>query len=247
MKYLKYLISPIFMGILFVVFALAMAVATFLENDFGSPAAYSLVYNSFWFELILLLLAVNLVGQLIVFKLFKKSRITGALFHLAFVVMILGAGITRYFGWEGSMHIREGEEQNICYSTEKYIGYTIKASDGKVLESNLQKYSLTSVTADNYNEKLTINNKEYELVLSKVIPNATEPGTMDSEGMGSRRNAFIFILSDGKESSTISIYDRSSEKVSTGSFNVNGTTIEVSYGSKMTTLPFQIRLIDFVL
>ncbi len=247
MKYLKYLISPIFMGILFVVFALAMAVATFLENDFGSPAAYSLVYNSFWFELILLLLAVNLVGQLIVFKLFKKSRITGALFHLAFVVMILGAGITRYFGWEGSMHIREGEEQNICYSTEKYIGYTIKTSDGRILESNLQKYSLTSVTADNYKENLNINNKEYELVLSKVIPNATEPGTMDSEGMGRGRNAFIFILSDGKESSTISIYDKSSEKVSTGSFNVNGITVEVSYGSKMTSLPFMIRLNDFVL
>ncbi|MBK7133335.1 MAG: c-type cytochrome biogenesis protein CcsB [Bacteroidales bacterium] len=247
MKYLKFLISPIFMGILFVVFALAMAVATFLENDFGSPAAYSMVYNSFWFELILLLLAVNLVGQLIAFKLFKKSRITGALFHLAFVVMIIGAGITRYFGWEGSIHIREGEEQNVCYSTEKYIGYTIKSSDGKVIGSNLQKYSLTSVTADNYNEKLTINNKEYELVLSKVIPNATEPGTMNTDGMGSGKNAFIFILSDGKESSTISIYDRSSEKVSTGSFNVNGTTVEVSYGSKMTTLPFRIRLNDFVL
>ena len=51
------------MGILFVVFAVAMAVATFLENDFGSAAAYSMVYNTKWFELILLLLAVNLVGQ----------------------------------------------------------------------------------------------------------------------------------------------------------------------------------------
>jgi len=247
MKYLKFILSPIFMGILFVVFALSMAVATFLENDFGSPAAYSFVYNSIWFEFILLLLAVNLVGQLIVFKLFKKSRITGALFHLAFVVMIIGAGITRYFGWEGSIHIREGEEQNICYSTEKYIGYTIKTTGGKVLDSNSQKYSLTSVTADNYKEKLTINNKEYELVLSKVIPNATEPGSMNQDGMGSSRNAFIFILTDGKESSTISIYDRSSERISTGSFNINGTIIEVSYGSKMTALPFQIRLNDFVL
>lgn len=235
------------MGILFVVFALSMAVATFLENDFGSPAAYSMVYNSIWFELILLLLAVNLVGQLIAFKLFKKSRITGALFHLAFVVMIIGAGITRYFGWEGSIHIREGEEQNICYSTEKYIGYTVKTSEGKVLDSNSQKYSLTSVTADNYNEKITINNKFYELVLSKVIPNASEPGSMNPEGMGGGKNAFVFILTDGKESSTISIYDRSSEKVSTGSFNVNGTTVEVSYGSKMTSLPFRIRLNDFVL
>jgi cytochrome c-type biogenesis protein CcsB len=247
MKYLKLLISPIFMGVLFVVFALAMAVATFLENDFGSPAAYSIVYNSIWFELILLLLAVNLIGQLIAFKLFKKTRITGALFHLAFVIMIIGAGITRYFGWEGSIHIREGEEQNRCYSIEKYIGYTVKGSDGKVLDSNSQKYSLTSVTADHFKEKLTVNNKEYELVLSKVIPNAAEPGRMNFEEQGERKNAFIFILTDGRESSTISIYDKSSEKISTGSFSVGGTTIEVSYGSKLTMLPFNIRLNDFVL
>ncbi len=38
-------ISPALMGFLFLAFALAMAVATFLENDFGSPAAYSMVYG----------------------------------------------------------------------------------------------------------------------------------------------------------------------------------------------------------
>ena len=66
MKYLKFLFSPVLMGLLFLAFAMSMAVATFLENDFGSPAAYSMVYNTKWFELILLLLAANLIGQLII-------------------------------------------------------------------------------------------------------------------------------------------------------------------------------------
>jgi hypothetical protein len=96
MKYLRFLFSPLFMGVLFVVFAVAMAVATFLENDYGSAAAYGIVYNTRWFELILLLLAVNLAGQLVIFKLFRKSRLTGALFHLAFIVMLAGAAITLY-------------------------------------------------------------------------------------------------------------------------------------------------------
>ena len=117
-------------------FAVAMAVATFLENDFGSPAAYSMVYDTRWFELILLLLAVNLVGQLIVFKLFRKDKLPVALFHLAFILMIIGAGITRYFGWEGSIHIREGEEQNVCFSNEKYIGYSVKDNNGKLLSAS---------------------------------------------------------------------------------------------------------------
>ncbi len=174
MKYIKFLISPVFMGVLFVIFAVAMAVATFIENDFGSPAAYSMVYNTHWFELILLLLAVNLVGQLIIFKLFRKTRITGAIFHLSFIIMIIGAGITRYFGWEGTMYIREGEEQKVCYSNEKYIGYSVTDNSGNVLSSYSEKYSMTSVSADNFKKKIKINNKDYELVLSKIIPNASE-------------------------------------------------------------------------
>jgi hypothetical protein len=106
MKIIKQLFSPVFMGSLLLIFAVAMAVATFIENDFGSGAAYSAVYNTKWFELILILLAVNLIGQLIIFKLFRKSKLPVALFHLAFIVMIAGAGITRYFGWEGTIHIR---------------------------------------------------------------------------------------------------------------------------------------------
>ena len=96
------------MGVLFVLFAVAMAAATFIENDFGSSASYNMVYNTRWFELILLLLAVNLVGQMFIFKLYKRSKLPVFLFHLSFVIMIAGAGITRYFGWEGAIHIREG-------------------------------------------------------------------------------------------------------------------------------------------
>ena len=349
------------MGILFVVFAVSMAVATFIENDYGSPAAYSMIYNTLWFELILLLLAVNLIGQLIIFKLFKKTRLPGALFHLAFVVMIIGAGITRYFGWEGSIHIREGEEQNVCFSNDKYIGYTIKNSEGNVLTSRSDKYSMTSVSADNYTRKVKINNRDFELVLGKIIPNASETVTDSPEGeaivsiivtkdmmsnetlilkkgdlktsnglkigfdapqpadlnitldsgaffvrsesrlgemsmthqivtpvepgrsielkemkvltlndvrivpqamsvkgilkavavnpaeKNTGQNAFIFHLSGGNESSTVYLWDKESEKVATGSCVLDGATVEIMYGSKATTLPFAIRLNDFIL
>ena len=162
------------MGFLFVAFALAMAVATFLENDFGSPVAYSMVYNTIWFELILLLLATNLIGQLIIFKLFRRTKLTTALFHLSFLLLIMGAGITRYFGWEGTMHIREGEEQTECYSAEKYIICSVKEADGSVSSIRSDKYSLTSVSADEYKKVIKINGNDYNLVLSRIIPNANE-------------------------------------------------------------------------
>jgi hypothetical protein len=174
MKLIKYIFSPSMMGILFVLFALSMAVATFLENDFGSAAAYNMVYDTRWFELILLLLSANLIGRLIIVKLFKKQKLPVALFHLAFVLMIIGAGITRYFGWEGTMHIREGESQDECFSVQKHISYTIKDNNGKVISSHSKKYSLTSLSADDYIREISINNRDYRMELSKIIPNASE-------------------------------------------------------------------------
>ncbi|MCX6255416.1 MAG: cytochrome c biogenesis protein ResB, partial [Bacteroidia bacterium] len=182
MRYLKYLFSPVLMGILFVLFAVAMAVATFLENDFGSSSAYSMVYNTRWFEVILLLLATNLVGQLIIFKLFRRAKLPVFLFHLSFILMIIGAGITRYFGWEGTIHIREGEEQKECFSNEKYIGYSIKDNNGTIMASHSEKYSMTSVSADNFKKTINIDNKSYELVLAKIIPNASEVVSDSPEG-----------------------------------------------------------------
>jgi cytochrome c-type biogenesis protein CcsB len=244
------------MGVLFVLFASAMAAATFIENDFGSSAAYSMVYNTKWFELILLLLAVNLVGQMVIFKLYKIAKLPVFLFHLSFVLMIAGAGITRYFGWEGAIHIREGEEQNTCFSTEKYIGYSIKDVSGNIIDSRSEKYSMTSVSADEYKKILNINDKDYELVLAKILPNASEVITNDDgpkavavnpKEQNTGQNAFIFHLFSGKESATVYLWDREAEKVASGSCLVDGKTVEITYGSKSTTLPFSLKLNDFVL
>ncbi len=224
------------MGVLFVVFALAMAVATFLENDFGSPAAYSMVYNSFWFELVLLLLAINLIGQIFVFKLYKKSKLPGALFHLSFIIMIMGAGITRYFGWEGSIHIREGEEQNICYSTENYIGYSVKDSQGNVVEGPVQKYSMTAVSADNYNEKVKINNKEYDLVLSKILPNAAE---VISDLPGGEPIISLLVTKDMMERETL-ILKRGDIKTSNGITIGFGSSIPADLNISVETGSFTV-------
>jgi cytochrome c-type biogenesis protein CcsB len=361
MKYLMFLFSPVLMGLLFLAFAMAMAVATFLENDFGSPVAYSMVYGTKWFELILLLLATNLIGQLIKYKLFKRDKLPTALFHLSFLLLIMGAAITRYFGWEGTMHIREGEEQNECFSADKYIIVSVKNADGTVSSGFSDKYSLTSVSADEYNKVLKINGNDYNLVLAKIIPNGTDnlkaspagvpiislmvtSGMMEREALilkkGERKsaagisigfesadsadvnisfdgaaflmssrfelgrmsmmtqvvtpseqgkpmqlkemeiisvkgvrivpqqmlangihdvvavnpaeqstgqNAFIFHISGGKEAADLILWDRESEKGSTVSGTLEGRTVEISYGAKITDLPFSIRLNDFIL
>ena len=72
------------------------------------------------------------------------------------------------------MHIREGEEQTECYSTDKYITYAVKEADGTVSSIRSDKYSLTSVSADEYRKMIKINGNDYNLKLAKIIPNATD-------------------------------------------------------------------------
>jgi cytochrome c-type biogenesis protein CcsB len=200
MSTLKILFSPVLMATLLVMFGITMAAATFIENDYGPAAAYSIVYSAWWFELILALLAVNMTGQLFVYRLFRKEKLPVALFHLAFVLMIAGAAVTRYFGWEGSIQIREGDTQATCYSAGSYLGYKVTDQNGNLIEEDSRGYTMTSSTADQFREKFRINGNEYELVLARIIPNAIETitDTPDGEPLVS-----LFVTSDMMNRETI--------------------------------------------
>ena len=54
-KITNLLLSMQFMTFLLLLFAAVIGYATFIENDFGRSAAKALIFNKWWFELILLL------------------------------------------------------------------------------------------------------------------------------------------------------------------------------------------------
>jgi len=116
--------------LLLAVYAISMAAATFIENDFGTPRARTLVYDALWFEIIMIWLSVNFLVQVNRYKLLSKEKWPIGFFHLGFIVIILGAGITRYTGFEGWAHIREGEKIQHITSAEPFLQVEQK-KDGK--------------------------------------------------------------------------------------------------------------------
>ena len=116
-NFFNFLFSMATAGFLLLLFAVSLGFATFIENSYGVEAARAMVYNAWWLELILLLLTANMIANFIRFKLYRPQKLTLGVFHLAFILIIIGAGVTRYFGKEGSMHIREGESSNIIVSS----------------------------------------------------------------------------------------------------------------------------------
>jgi len=111
-KIISFISSMFFTVLLLMMFAISIAYATFIENDYGTDTAQTLIYQAWWFELLLLVGVINLAGSVFRYKLVNRKKWAILMFHLAFILIIIGAGVTRYFGFEGSMHIREGESTN---------------------------------------------------------------------------------------------------------------------------------------
>ncbi len=117
-KIAGFLFSPVLMASILVLFAISIGAATFIERFLGTGLARTLVYNARWFELMLLLGTINLTGRIIIQKLYLPSQLPVFLFHISFVVILLGAALTRYTGWEGMMSVRENEQSNVIVSDQ---------------------------------------------------------------------------------------------------------------------------------
>lgn len=130
------IISTRLTAILFLLFAAAMGIATFIENDFNTETSKALVFNTWWFNGILLLFIINFIGNIRRYRLLNKNKFSILLLHLSFIVIILGAGITRYISYEGIMPINEGETSSELLSDQKFISVTV---DDNRVEKSLEK------------------------------------------------------------------------------------------------------------
>src|SRR5690606_35136866 len=109
------------MAFLFIAFAVAMGIGTFIENDYNTTTARILIYNAWWFEAIMLLFLVIFLGNIKRYQLYKKEKWATLILHLSFILILIGAGITRYISYEGMMPIREGESSNQIFSEKTYL------------------------------------------------------------------------------------------------------------------------------
>ena len=172
-KLLSLIYSTRLMAILFLIFALAMGIATFIENDHGTETAKALVYNAWWFEGIMLLFAINFFGNIFKYKLLRKEKLVVLAFHLAFFLIIIGAGITRYISFEGIMPIKEGQVTNKFLTEKNYISIVI--NDGNEQKTPVHHpILLSAIGTNNYSYNTDFKGTDVEVKLTNYIPNAQE-------------------------------------------------------------------------
>lgn len=141
------LVSTRTMAVLLFVYAVAMAVATFVENDYGTATAKAIIYEAKWFEAIMLLLIINFIGNISRYRLWRKEKWPVLIFHLAFIFIFIGGAITRYISFEGIMHIREGETSNEIITDKNYFKIQIEQK-GDVLNYQDIPYLMSPLHKD---------------------------------------------------------------------------------------------------
>jgi cytochrome c-type biogenesis protein CcsB len=181
-KIFSVLFSTRLTAVLFIVFAAAMATGTFLDASAEtSPTPYTreLVYNAWWFEAIMVLFMINFIGNIGKYRLFRKEKWATLTLHLAFILIIIGAFITRYISFEGVMHIREGATENTMLSSDAYITTFI---DGDYEVGGVQQRRTISPILVRLSEKLNnyfeintdYNGQEVTIKYKDYINNAKE-------------------------------------------------------------------------
>ena len=205
----KILFSTRTMTVLLLLYGISMAVATFIENDYDTPTAKTLVYNSKWFEFLMLWLIILFAANIKTYRLTRKEKWPVLVFHLAFIFMFIGGAITRYISFEGQMPIKEGQTTNEIISDLTYFKMVVTDGD-KTLSYDKYPYMMSYFNAKDtkwplkrtfkrdyqFGDKIiSLKTLDY-IPLAKDSVQATESGkrmlNIVSVGQGGRENSYIF-------------------------------------------------------
>lgn len=237
MKLLNFLFSFKATLLLLAILAIGAGVATFIENDFGTSSARVLVYNNTWYEIVLVLTTINLSGIIYKFKMW--NNLPRFLFHFSFVVILLGAIITRYVGYEGIMQIPQGTTTNQMISLEPYLQVTVKDGEKVIAYKEWQK-EFTSLLPElnNFSYKVDFDNNNLIIDYKRFQFEKKEQAKM---GL-----LTVDVTLNGKKE-TIRLPGLSGQLGVPRDLIFDKYTVTLEYGSKFIDLPFAIRLNEFQL
>lgn len=160
-------------------FGVIIGAGTFIENDYGTQTARALIYKAQWFEFFLAYFTAILVYNIVKYKSYKNKP-SIFLFHFAFLVIAIGAFITRYIGYEGIMHIREGQTVNTMVSDENFFE-AFASYEGKNASLEKSVY-FSSMTKNHLEEELNLGSKNVHISLVKYLPTAENEVIPDPNG-----------------------------------------------------------------
>jgi len=185
----KILFSNRLTGVLFIVFAVAMAIGTFMDagqETSPTPLTRNLIYNAWWFEAIMLLFVINFIGNIFKYNLLNKRKWPVLVLHLSWVFILLGAFVTRYISYEGVMSIREGATESAFLSEKTYLTVYIDGDyelDGQLMRKiEEKKVDFSPRMENNFSLNTEYGGSPISIKLNEFINGAEEDVVFDENG-----------------------------------------------------------------
>ena len=180
----KVLFSTLLTALLFILYPTAMAFGTFIESWYSTDTAKVWIYNAWWFELLMVFMAINFIGNIFKYRLLRREKWAVLMLHLSFLLILLGALITRYIGYEGVMPIREGMTENIMLTDKTYLTVFVDGEiEGQPRRKKLEGDLLLSEHVNNeFSWKNEFSGQEFKINYIDFLENATEGLILDDQG-----------------------------------------------------------------
>lgn len=192
--------SPVLAVLLLFTFAISMAVATFIENDYGTATAWKIIYNAWWFEMVMVGLGISFLTNIFKYKLLRKEKWAVLLFHISFILILIGAGITRYFSDGGIMRIREGASSNVIISTTNYLHIHLK--DDKTNKTVRKQFSFSPLSNNDFTVQTDFNNEPIIVAFKSFVADAV-PQIIDAEEGEEGKPMIQLVVSAGNGRETV--------------------------------------------
>ena len=212
---MRYIFSMKMAVLTLFLFGVLVGTATFIENDYGTQTARALIYKAQWFELFLVYFTAILVYNIVKYKSYK-SKPAIFLFHFSFLIIAIGAMLTRYVGYEGIMHIREGESSHTMVSDVKVL--QVYATHGNESASYEKELFFSTMTGNSLTKSLSLGDKKVNIELLKYMPTAHEKVVDSPEG----KKLLELKISTGQRGEIY--YLAKGEKKDFGGFNIGYDT-----------------------
>jgi len=176
---MKYIFSMKMAVLMLFLFGVIIGGATFIENDYGTQTARAVIYKTTWFELFLAYFVAILIYNILKYKSYK-NKLPVFLFHFSFIIIAIGALVTRYVGYEGVMAIREGQMSNVMVSDVKNL--QVHVTEGAKSATLEKEVFFSTMTGNSMSENLKIGDKKVNIELLKYLPTVDEHAVASPEG-----------------------------------------------------------------
>ena len=202
-------------------YAISIALATFIENDYGTTTARALIFNSWWMELIHIFLCAIFIYNIFQYRLYHVKKLPVLFLHLSFIFIIIGAGITRYISEEGVMRIREGALNNQFISSNQYLEF--KIHNGSQQYSGQKELLPSSLTNNMFSIPIKFNNQKIKIDYIDFIHDPIDKLIINDSGVEDALELITPSSSGGMQSEYVLKYDNKIIQDLNIGFNIRDT------------------------